>query len=436
MRYVLIIAITLAAFTANAQQKEAKIKQTKLYEFDAARSIVHFDATPDAKHWFAVDKFAQMQNIIINGKREEMEFNEIPVATAQLSPDGKTFVWMGLERSYDKQGFNTTTTHLYEHTNAGLRLQGKFTADYNSLQFFPKFNKWVAILQAANNVYQSGEKDLVIVNGKVLSHGEQSPRMFSFDTTGTKWAYRATDKAKENLISSSGKQFLYERRSSNPYLPSDDPTVLSFTPDIMMFGSILDGRDYNIGFRNVAELFKTNYKGTSSDTARSYIIFKNKKQPLFKWITSIVMDTAGTTIAYFASDPDEFGKPKRNDKKGVIVRDGKITAGPFLNVSKLFMSPSGKRIAYTVSNGQYFEIYLDGKSLGKVGEYVDVTWSADEKQMAYVSMDDRGKMTVVANGKHSPSYDRVGRIGWLAKTNAIEYVAIRNTTLQKVVQDW
>jgi len=435
MRYVLIIA-TLFAFTANAQQKEAKTKQTKIYEFDAARTIIHFDATPDAKHWFAVDKFGLRNSITINGKQEQTEFNEIPVATAQLSPDGKTLVWMGLERSYDKEGFNTTTTHLYEHTNAGLTLHGKFTADYNSLQFFPKFNKWVAILQAANNVNQSGEKDLVIVNGKVLTYGEQSPRMFSYDSTGTKWAYRSTDKAKENLISLKGKQFLYERRTPNPYLPSDDPTILSFTPDIKMFGSILDGRDYNIGFRNVAELFKTNYKGTSSDTARSYIIFKNKKQPLFKWINNIVMDTAGTTIAYLASDPNEYGKPKRDDKKGVIVQDGKIIAGPYRSVSKLFMSPSGKRIAYTASKGEYFEIYLDGKSLGKVGEYVDVSWSPDEKRMAYVTMDDRAKMTIVANGKHSPTYDRVGRIGWQTKGNGLEYVAIRNITLQKVVQDW
>lgn len=435
MRYVLIIA-TLFAFTANAQQKEAKTKQTKIYEFDAARAIVHFDATPDAKHWFAVDKFAQMQNIIINGKREELEFNEIPVATAQFSPDGKTFVWMGLERSYDAQGFNTTTTHLYEHTNAGLKLHGKFTADYNSLQFFPKFNKWIATLQAANNVNQQGEKDLIVENGKVIAHGEPSPRMFSYDTSGTKWAYRASEKAKENLISSTGKQFLYERRTSNPYLPSDDPTVLSFTPDIKMFGSILDGRDYNIGFRNVAELFKTNYKGTSFDTARSYIIFKNKKQPLYKWITNIAMDTAGSTIAYLASDPSEFGKPKRDDKKGVVVRDGKVIAGPYRSVGKLFLSPSGKRIAYTASQGEHYELYLDGKSIGKVGEYVDVSWSPDEKRIAYITMDERGKMTVVANGKHSALYDRVGRLGWQTKGNGVEYVALRNTSLQKVVQDW
>jgi hypothetical protein len=436
MRYVLFIAAYLLAFTANAQQKEAKTKQTAIYEFDAARAIIHFDATADGKHWFAVDKFAQMQNIIINGRREELEFNEIPVATAQLSPDGNTLVWMGLERSYDAQGFNTTTTHLYEHTNAGLRLHGKFTADYNSLQFFPKFNKWVAILQAANNVNQKGEKDLIVENGKVISHGEPSPRMFSYDTTGTRWAYRASDKAKENLVSSTGKQFLYERRTANPYLPSDDPTVLLFTPDIKMFGTILDGRDYNLGFRDVAELFKTNYKATSSDTARFYIIFKNKKQPLFKWITNIAMDTAGRTIAYLASDPKEFGKSRRDDSRGVIVRDGNIIAGPYRKVGKLFISPSGKRIAYSASDGDEYQLYLDGKPVGKIGEYVDLSWSPDEKRIAYISMDDRGKMTVFANGKHSPIYERIGRIGWLVKGSGIEYLALRNTSLKKVVQYW
>ena len=148
------------------------------------------------------------------------------------------------------------------------------------------------------------------------------------------------------------------------------------------------------------------------------------------------MDTAGSTIAYLASDPNEYGKPKRDDKKGVVVQDGKIIAGPFHSVGKLFMSPSGKRIAYTASNGEYFEIYLDGKSLGKVGEYVDVSWSPDEKRMAYITMDDRAKMTVVANGKHSPAYDRIGRLGWQTKGNGLEYVAIRNISLQKVVQDW
>lgn len=437
MRYVLIIFwITCFAVSVKAQYKEAKLKQTKIYEFDAARPIIHFDASPDVSHWFAVDKFAQMQNIIISGKHFGIAFNEIPVATAQLSPDGKTLVWMGLERSYDQQGFNTTTTHLYEHRADTLMLKGSFTADYNSLQFFPRFDKWIAILQAANNVSQTGDKDLIIENGVVLANGEPSPRMFSYDSTGTKWAYRSTDKARENLITSTGKQFMYERRTSNPYLPSDDPRVLSFSPDNMMFGTILDGRDYNFGFRHVAELFKTNYIGSSSDTARSYIIFHDKKQPLFKWITNVVMDTLGRTIAYLASDPKEFGKPRRDDKRGVIVRDGNIVAGPYRSVGKLFMSPSGKRIAYTATVGEHEELFVDGKSVGEVGEYVHLSWSPDEKRIAFVTMNDRAKLVVVANGKQSPVYDRIGRIGWHKHGNAIEYAAIRNTSLNKVLQSW
>jgi hypothetical protein len=427
----------LVALAANGQSyKEARIKQTKFYELDPARTVVHFDATPDGSHWFAVDKFGLRNQIVINGKREDTEFNEIPVATAQLSPDGKTFVWMGLERSYDEQGFNTTTTHLYEHHSNKLTLEGKYTADYNSLQFFPKFGKWIAILQAANNVNQKGDKDLIIENGKVIAKGEPSPRMFSYDTTGTKWAYRSTDKTKENLITSSGKQLIYERLTPNPYIPSDDPTVFHFTPDIVMFSAILDGRDYNFGFRNTAELYKTNYKSSAVDTTRSYIVFKNKKQPLFKWISNVSMDTAGRTIAYLASDPDEFTKVKRDDKKGVVVRDGKIIAGPYKGVGRLFMSPSGKRIAYTAAAVDHYDLYLDGKIVGPVGEFVDVIWSRDEKRLAFVTMDGRGKMSVIANGKRSPLYDRIGRIGWLEKGNGLEYVALRNTSLQKVLQDW
>jgi hypothetical protein len=445
-RVLLFLASALFVLSsASAQQKTrsaatAKVKETPLYQFDAARAITHFDATSDGSMWFAVDKFGLLQNMITNGNRIQFDFNEVPVATAQLSPDGSFIIWMGLERGYDAEGFNTTTTHLYKNWRGKdgeeSQLIGTFTSDYNSLQFFPKFGKWIAILPAANNVNQKGDRNLVLENGKIMSKNEPNPKMFSFDSLGTKWAYRSTDGAKENLITSEGNVFLYQRKSANPNIFSDDPIVMNFTPDIKVFGSIVDGRDYDIGFRASARLYKTSYEAKKLDTARSYIVFQDKKHPLFHWINSIQIDSAGKTIVYFASDPSQFAIPKGNDRSAIVVQDGKTIAGPFARAGKLFLSPSGKHIAYSAikNNSKMYELFFDGKSLGTVGDYCEVYWSPDEKQIAFVTTDEKIKMYVNAGGKRSPSFERVGRIGWSKDKKSVEYVAIKTSTLVKVKQ--
>jgi hypothetical protein len=289
---------------------------------------------------------------------------------------------------------------------------------------------------AANNVNQKGDRNLILENGKLISKNEPNPKMFSYDSTGTKWAYRSTNGAKENLITSEGNIFLYQRKSANPNIFSDDPIVTNFTPDIKIFGSILDGRDYDLGFRASARLYKTSYEEKKLDTARSYIVFRDKKHPLFRWINSIQIDTPGQTIAYFASDPSQFGIPKANDRSAILAQDGKTVAGPFARAGRLFLSPSGKHIAYSAirNNSLFYEFFVDGRSLGTIGDYCEVTWSPDEKAVAFVTTDEKMRMYVCANGKRSPSYERVGRIGWAKDKKTVEYVAIKTATLEKVKQ--
>src|SRR5947207_11483620 len=109
--FFIIISIAHVVF---AQKQEipysnkypaAKISEKELYEFDIARPIEHFDALPDGSDWFAVDQFGLLQTMIIRGNRIEKRFNEIPRTTARFSPNGDYVIWMGLERSFDSQGF-------------------------------------------------------------------------------------------------------------------------------------------------------------------------------------------------------------------------------------------------------------------------------------------------------------------------------------------
>ena len=443
MHRTLFFLFILLATSANGQTpsaysayKEAQLKESVIYTFDAARTVTHFDATPDGKMWFTVDKFGVLENMIVGGNRIQFDFNSIPVATCGLSPDGSYIIWMGLERSVTEDGFNNTTTHLYKSWNVGkdgtrTDLIGKYISDYNQLQFFPKYKKWVALLPAAN-VKQEGEHDFAIENGNIISKGFPHPKMFSYDSTGTKWAYRSTDEADENLITADGSHLLWKRASKNPNIATNDPIVMHFTPDIKLFGSIFDGRDYSFGFRNEATLFKTTYFTSHSDTARSYLIFNNKKQPLYKWINSIQLDTAGKKIVYFASDPADFTAQKKDERNGVVVENGKVIAGPYIVVGRLFLSPSGKNLAWSAAKTTTLELYHNGKMIGALGNYLEVQWSPDEKNLAFVTSTERQKYYVVCGGKRSALYDRIGRIAFTADKTALEFVAIKNTKLLKV----
>ena len=60
----------------------------------------------------------------------------------------------------------------------------------------------------------------------------------------------------------------------------------------------------------------------------------------------------------------------------------------------------------------------------------------DEKQFAYLTGDERGKNFIVAGGKRSPSYDRIGRVGWTNGNKSVEYCAVKYDKLVKVDQSF
>jgi len=413
----------------------AKISEHELYEFDIARPIKHFDATPTGANWFAVDDFAQTQMMIIRGNRFEKRFNEIPVHTARLSPNGNEIIWMGLERSFDDKGFNTTATTIYKSTMQSVVPDsiGSFTSDHSILYFSKSGKHWAATLPASN-VYQHGLRDVVLFDGLIVGKDQPKPGMFSFNNDENGWAYRSTDGKDENLVTQFAVQKMYTRTNSNPYLPTPDPIVYYFTPDIKSLPYFLDGRDYDLGFRHSAALYKTTYFPNHQDTSHMYIIYSDKRQPNFRWISNIQIDSAGTHIIYFACDTTDEGRKIRNEKIGVVVEDGKIIAGPYAETGRLFLSPSGKNIAWSAKTDSTASIYVNGKKIGDIGEYVDFYWSPDEKKFAYLSGDERGKNFIVADGKRSPSYDRIGQVGWSADNKTVEYCAVKYDKLLQIKQ--
>jgi hypothetical protein len=414
----------------------AKITENELYEFDVARPVKHFDALPDGSNWFAVDEFALMQTMIIRGNRFEKRFNEIPEATARFSPAGDYLIWMGLERSFDSKGFNTTTTTVYR-SNLDSPVPDSIrslTSDYNSLYISNSGRHWAATLPAAN-VYQKGLRDVVLIDGVIAAKGNPLPGMFSFDKKEEGWAYRSTDGRDENLVTQYSVQKLYTRSKTNPYVESPDPIVYQFTPDIKTSPYQLESRDYEFDYRYPAQLYKTSYFPSRQDTAHMYMIFSGKRQPNFRWINNIQIDTGGKHLVYFACDTTgERSGLVRNDKNGVVVEDGKIIAGPYEEMGKLFLSPSGKNIAWSAKKNGIIGLYLNGKKIGIVGESVNFYWSPDEKKIAYLTTDERGRGFVVAEGKRSPSYDRIGRVGWSSDNKTVEFCAIKYNKLEQVRQ--
>ncbi|MEP7234689.1 MAG: hypothetical protein ABI778_05270, partial [Ignavibacteriota bacterium] len=320
----------------------AKSTSKEMYRFDVARPVKHFDALPDGSDWFAVDEFALLQTMIIRGERFEKRFNEIPKQTARFSPAGDYLIWMGLERSFDQKGFNTTTTSVYRTSLKSTTPDsvGKYTSDYNLLFFSPSGKHWAATLPAAS-VYQSGLRDVVLFDGLIVAKGNPLPSAFSFDATETGWAYRSTDDRDENLVTQFAIQKMYTRAKKNQYVASFDPIVYNFSPDLKLSQNLLDSRDYEFGFRHQAQLFKTTYLPGRLDTSHVYIIFNNKRQQNFNWITNIQIDTAGAHIAYIAGDTSKAAtNTQQSEKSAVIVKDEKIIAGPYDEIGRLFMSPS------------------------------------------------------------------------------------------------
>jgi hypothetical protein len=442
-RYVLCVLYALYVLYDTvdvfAQTYEpAKISEKTLYTFDIARPIQHFDALADGSDWFAVDQFALLQTIIIRGKRFERRFNEIPVSTARFSPNGDYLIWMGLDRSYDEQGYNTTRTTVYEATKKSAIHDSVFSvvSDNNELYFSPSGRHWAATMPASK-YSQTGLRDVVLEDGLIVAKDNPKPSQFSFSENEQFWAYRSTDGPDESLVTNAAVQKLYTRKVRNPILPSPDPVVYHFSPDLRSRPFFFESRDYDYGFSHQAVLFKTSYQPTASDTVHSYIIFNNKREPNFRWIGSIQIDTGGDHIAYFACDTTGEKLTKyRNEKIGVLVEDGKIIAGPYEETGRVFLSPSGKNLAWTAKTGGEVWLYLNGKKIGIVGDYTDMIWTQDEKKFAYMTADEKRKLFVVSDGKRSPSFDRIGRIGWTKNNAAVEFCAVKYDKLVHITQSF
>jgi hypothetical protein len=447
LRTKILLAMTLAFFFVNSysfaqsavdKYPEAKVIQKELYEFDVARPVKHFDALPDGSDWFAVDEFGLLQTIIVRGTRYEKRFNEIQPQTAKFSPKGDFLIWMGLERSYDEKGFNTTKTTVYKMTKKSDQPDtiGAYTSDYNSLSFSKSGRHWIAILPAAKSD-QIGLRDIVMIDGLIQSKNYPRPGMFSFDRDEKLWAYRSTDGADENLVTTFAVNKMYTRKVKNQMLPSPDPVIFHYTPDLKNSSGMLESRDYDFDFPHEAQVFKTSYFLDRQDTNHQYVIFNGKREPNFRWISQIQIDTAGTHIAYFACDTlgDTFHAIK-NEKHGVLVEDGKIIAGAYDETGRVFISPSGKNLVWTASNRNEASLFYNGKKVGDVGNYIDMKWSPDEKKFAYITTTEKGKPFVVTGGKRSEVFDSIGRIAFSPDDKSIEYCAIKYNKLLHIKQSF
>ena len=418
--------------TADKLFPAAHVTEATIFSFDIARTVTLMDATPDASHWYVVDEFAHWQRITIDSPKVPHEFHEIPQSGIRLSPNGDYIIWAGLMRGYTRLGFDSTTAYLYKD----MAPIGHYVSDYPAIEFSASGNRWAALLPYAYET-QQGERDFVIVDGLIAHQGEVYPHQFSFSHDERHWAYRATDGLIEKLVTdrSDTSIFLYKR---TPVANGQtwDASIYRFSPDMTYNHRMLEGRDYDFGFAHVAKEYRTAYSSLAADTTRRFINFNGQNQGLYRWINDVHIDDSGRHIAYFAADP-AIAKvtTSGSGRAAVVVYDGRTMAGSLTGAGSIFMSPSGTHIAYTANaTGSLF--YLDGKLVAKTSQIMDCIWSPDESRIAFTAIGEHGKAFVVVNGKRSPLYERIGRIGFAADGRAVEFVGLRNGKLIKVRQSF
>jgi hypothetical protein len=406
----------------------AHVEADTVYHLDQARTIKQMDATPDGSLWYVVDEFAHWQYITINGNAFPERYHEISGTGTRISPRGDHLIWTGLMHAFTTKGFDSTMTFLYQDTSLLFRQ----VSDYPELEFSRTGNHWAALLPSAFNG-QTGDRDLAIVDGRIVHKDEPLPHQFSFSHDEQHWAYRSTDLLKENLVTDRTDSAVLLYQWPFPSATSTyDATIWRYTPDVMQSHDRLLGRDYDFYFTHVAKVNKTAYSSLSGDTSRMYVNFKGKNEGLYRWAAQFLMDDSGNHLAYFASDPAITHKDE-DERRAVVVYDGKVFAGPFPGVILLFMSPSGKHIAYSLTL-ESKKFYLDKTVLAKTSAIVDAAWSPDESKLAFVATGSHAKYFVVAGGKRSPLFEQIGHIGWSADGKSIEFTAVSNGRVIKVRQ--
>lgn len=406
---------------------KARVSEVPIHSLDLAREVKQFDATPDGRNWLLVDGFALWESIMINGVRHPKEFHQIPPTTAQISRDGNYVIWMGQIRQATEDDYNATRTTLYK----GLDSIATFVSDYNALSFSRDGKQWAALFPYANEK-QTEDKNSVVLNGEIIAKNGDAPLQFTFGH-GT-WSYRTSGETKESLVTPEGTKLLLERPApimggKRPY----DSLVWHYAPHVLSPKGILEGRDHSIGEADVM-LFKTSYRAEDQKNVLSYIVWKGKPHTPSRWINSITLDSTGTHLAYFSCDPQLNNVYQgRDERAGIVVYNGKHYDGPYRTLERLFMSPSGKHLAYSVASDSA-KLILDKKEVGPAVQVIQCVWSSDEKHIAFASIDGRGKISVIVNGKASPEYQNIGKIGWSKDGNFVEYLAIRNNKILKVKQ--
>ena len=436
MRYFLVLlTVSVLAGSASAQGSlldrtadqlfpPGRVEQKQLFQLDPARDIKLFDATPDASHWFVISEFANWQRITIDGKPIDQNFHEISTDASRISPNGQYIIWTGLLHAVTHDGFDSSSAFVYH----GDSLIAQYVADYPSLQFSHSGNRYAVMLPYAYQ-RQQGDRDITIVDDKVVLKNEVYPHQFSFSHDEKEWAVRSSDGENERLINSVGKSFLLYKRKSDPNGVQWDPTIWRYTPDVTDFAGGLPGRDYDLHFAHEARQYRTAYSSLSKDTARTWIQYNGKRHDLYRWVNNLVIDTAGHHIAYFACDPSvTHTGPNENEHKSDVVYDGKIVAGPYPELARLFLSPSGNHIAYTLGKNEA-TFYIDKKVVAKTSQIVRCVWSPDEKKVAYVAVGAHDKYFVVVNGRRSPLCEFIGRVAWDPKGKFVEFAGITNAKL-------
>jgi hypothetical protein len=430
---LLSVFIASAAFaqkpfkTADKYFKPAKSTEQAIYSLDPARKVVLMDATPDASHWYIADEFAHWTQMTIDGQLIDRKFHEIPASGVRLSPKGDYLIWTGLMRAYTKLGFDSTSVYLYKD----MAPIGHYVADYPSIEFSHSGDRWATLLPYAYET-QLGDRDFVVVDGLVVHEREISPHQFSFSHDEKHWAYRATDGLVEKLVTDKADTsiFLYKR---TPLANGEtwDPAIWRFTPDVTYNHRLYEGRDYDFGFTHVAKELRTAYSSISRDTAHVYMNFNDRNQPMYRWVSDVHIDDSGHHIAYFAASRAANASDSASTRQAVVVFDGQEMAGPFNSMGRLFMSSSGKHIAYSTDEISS-AFYLDKKLAAKTNQILDCVWSPDESHAAFITAGEHNKEFVVVDGKRSGLYEWIGRIEFSPDSKSVEFAGIRGAKLYKV----
>lgn len=285
-----------------------------------------------------------------------------------------------------------------------------------------------------------GDKWFMVVDGKeewsfnvsgVVPGNPLMPVVFSAD--GTRWAFM---EPKGNVSA-----MVVDGKEGPDYGLIDDVQVNEpiFSPDGKHFAYIahkgqkhvlvmdgVEGKEYESSGQFVFSSDSQHWWYFPRNRWAWYMVADGKESPAYDDISGIVF-SANKEVGAFAATNFVAGK----NMKKILTTNG-IEGPSFDDLDRPILSNDGQRLAYRAFSNDRWIIVLDGKEHPEFGDSPRVIFSPDGKRMAYIKPQD-GKFWAVVDGNVDTAFDNVRDVIFSPDGSGVAYVLNKNKGKYSVV---